>query len=211
MDCPFDEIDRESIVDWLAFAFYSKSMHELNPNEYEEIKNFIEKIETEHQIKPSMNKSNRTLTFMRHILDPVRVIFRPLAFYFVTDTILHGILTRAIFFFRGYRLVRIGHLQFWTFYEKPKDGEIEEEPIVFFHGLGIGLLTYQPLISHIHQKFSRNRRIIFISMRCISMRYPSLQDIPNINETTESVKQIFEYYQMKKAIFMGHRFVHLFV
>ena len=46
MDCPFDEIDRESIVDWLAFAFYSKSMHELNPNEYEEIKNFIEKIET---------------------------------------------------------------------------------------------------------------------------------------------------------------------
>ena len=207
MDSPFEEIDRESIVDWLAFAFYSKNVNELHDHEYQEIGNFMEKIEIEHQIKPSMNKSNKTLSFMRHILDPVRVIFRPLAFYFVTDTILNGIIIRAVFYFRGYQFVQIGHLQFWTFYQKSDDGTVEEEPIVFFHGLGAGLLTYQPLISHIDQKFSRNRRIILISMRCISMRYPSLNNIPNINETSESIKEIFEYYQIKKAIFIGHRFV----
>lgn len=211
MDSPFEDIDRESIVDWLAFAFYSKKISELNDQEYEEIGNFIEKIEIEHRIKPSMNKSNKTLSFMRHILDPVRVIFRPLIFYFVTDTILNGIITRAVLYFRGYRFRQIGHLQFWTFYQKTDEQSVEEEPIVFFHGLGIGLLTYQPLISHIHQKFSRNRRIILISMRCIAMRYPSLNNIPNINETSESIKEIFEYYQIKKAIFIGHRFVFFHV
>jgi 3-methyladenine DNA glycosylase AlkC len=61
------------------------------------------------------------------------------------------------------------------------------------------------LISCIQQRFSQNRRIILISMRCISMRYPSINDIPNMTETTDSIKMIFEYYKMNKAIFIGHR------
>jgi pimeloyl-ACP methyl ester carboxylesterase len=141
---------------------------------------------------------------MKHCLEPVRVIFRPLVYYFVTDTIMNGIIANSIFYLRGYQFVQIGHLQFWTYYNQSKDGN-DEEPIVLFHGLGVGLLTYEPLISCIQRKFSRNRRIILISMRCISMRYPSLNDIPNMVETTDSIKMIFEQYKLKKAIFIGHR------
>jgi hypothetical protein len=207
MDCPFEDIDRESIVGLLAFAFYSKNYNELNDSEYKEIDSFIDKIELEQQLKANKNKSNKKISYMKHVLDPVRVIFRPLIFYFVTDTILNGILARSMLYLRGYQFVQIGHLQFWTYYNKSDHGEEEEEPIIFFHGIGAGLLTYQPFISYIHPKFSRNRRIILISMRCISMRYPSLKDIPNMSDTTDSIKQIFDYYKMNKAIFIGHRLV----
>jgi hypothetical protein len=211
MDCPFEDIDRESIVGWLAFAFYSKDFEKLNDDEYEEIDLFIQKIEVQHQLKAATHKSNKNISYMKHILDPVRVIFRPLAFYFVTDTILNGIIARSVFYLRGYRFVQIGHLQFWTYYNKSSVGnKEEEEPIIFFHGLGIGLLQYQPFISRIHQEFSRNRRIILISMRCISMRYPSLKDILNMAETTDSMKLVFEFYKMNKAIFIGHRLVYFF-
>jgi hypothetical protein len=40
------------------------------------------------------------------------------------------------------------------------------------------------------------------------MRYPSLKDIPNMAETTDSMKLIFEHYKIKKAIFIGHRLVY---
>ena len=77
---------------------------------------------------------------------------------------------------------------------------------IFFHGIGAGLIAYQPLISYIHRKHSQNHRIIFISMKCISMRYPSMKDIPNISEIIDSMKFIFKFYNINKAIFIGHRF-----
>ena len=207
MDCPFQDIDRESIIGWLAFAFYSKEYGELNDNEYKEIDVFIQKIEDQYQIKANTTKSNKKLSYMKHILDPVRVIFRPLAFYFVTDTIVNGILTKSILYLRGYKFVQIGHLQLWTYFNKSSHEGEEEEPIIFFHGIGAGLLLYQPFISSIRRKFPENRRILLISMRCICMRYPSLKDIPNKSETTNSIKLIFDYYKIRKAVFIGHRLV----
>ncbi|CAF3263596.1 unnamed protein product [Rotaria socialis] len=207
MDCPFRDIDRESIVGWLAFAFYSKEYGELNDDEYKQIDAFIEKIQEQYQLEAPIDKSDKKIFYMKHILDPVRIIFRPLAFYFVTDTLLNGILGTSIFYLRGYEFAKIGHLQFWTCYHKSSHREEEdEEPIIFFHGIGSGLLMYQPFISRIHERFSRNRRLIFISMRCISMRYPSLNDIPNMLETTDSMKMIFNYYKLSKAIFIGHSY-----
>jgi hypothetical protein len=210
MDRPFEDIDRQSIIGWLAYAFYSKNYDELNDDEYKQVDTFIRKIEVDYQLKAPSDTANKKIFYMRHILDPVRVIFRPLAFYFVTDTVLNGILATSVFYLRGYKFVQIGHLQFWTYHDKLSNGEEEEKPIIFFHGLGAGLLMYQPFIARLHQKFSRNRRIILISMRCICMRYPSLKDIPNMSETTESIKLIFDHYKMNKAIFIGHRLVSLF-
>lgn len=202
---PFDDIDRESVIGWLAFAFYSKNYEDLTPDEYNEIDLFIQKIEIEHEIKATAEKGSKDIVYMKHILDHVNVIFRPFALYFVTDTILNQILNPIMMTLRGYEFVQIGQLQFYTYYNSSMDKNEEEEPIIFFHGLGVGLLTYLSFLHLIHKKFSKNRRIILISMRCISMRYPSLKDIPNMTDTAESMVQIFERYQLKKAIFIGHR------
>ena len=207
LDCPFSDIDRESILGWLAFAFYSKNIDELNSDEYEEVNSFINRIEISHQVKPTKLKSERRIAHMKHILDPVRVIFRPFAAYFVTDTILDRFIGRTIFHLKRYQFVQIGDLQFWTYYnsalkQNPQD---EKDPIVFFHGIGAGLLFYQPFISYLHRRFAMNRRLIFISMRCISLRYPKMDEIPNMTETSDSIKKIFDHYQIKKAVFIGHR------
>jgi pimeloyl-ACP methyl ester carboxylesterase len=210
MDRPFESINRPSIIGWLAFAFYSKTSQDLNDNEYQEIKSLIHKIEIEHKLKVTGDETNNKISYMKHILDPVRIIFRPLAFYIVTDTLLNGILSNSIFHLRGYHFVQIGHLSFWTYHDETSDtDEEEEDPIIFFHGIGAGHLMYQPFIGRIHKQFSRRRRIILISMRCICMRYPSLKDIPNMSQTVESIQLIFNYYKLKKAIFIGHRLVYL--
>ncbi|CAF0812700.1 unnamed protein product [Rotaria sp. Silwood1] len=206
MDRPFQDIDRQSLIGWLAYAFYSKELQELNDEEYEEIHTLIQKIEIDYQLKITDNEVNNTSSHMKHILDPVRVIFRPLVFYFVTDTLLNGILSSSIFYLRGYHFIHIGHLSLWTYHDDTCSVEDEEDPIIFFHGIGAGLLMYQPFISRIHKEFSRRHRIILISMRCICMRYPSLKDIPNMYETVDSIQLIFDYYRLKKAIFIGHSY-----
>jgi hypothetical protein len=211
MDRPLKTVDRQSLIGWAAFAFYSKKTHELNDNEYEEIDSLIKKIEIDYQLKITHNQTNDRISYMKHVLDPVKVIFRPLAFYLVTDTLLNGILATSIFHLRGYQFGQIGNLQFWTYHDETCNSEEEEEdPIIFFHGIGAGLLMYQPFIARIHKQFSHRRRIILISMRCICMRYPSLKDIPNMTETVESIQLIFNHYKLKKGIFIGHRFVDLY-
>lgn len=205
MNRPFQDIDRQSLLGWLAFAFYSKKIHELDDEDYEEIHLLIRKIEIDYQIEIS-DEVTDSASHMKHILDPVRVIFRPLAFYVFTDTFLNGILSSSIFYLKGYQFLRIGHLSLWTYYNASDNKEEnDEDPIIFFHGIGAGLIMYQPFIARIHRQFSKRRRIILISMTCICMRYPSLKDIPNMSQTVESMKLIFDYYQLKKAIFIGHR------
>ncbi|CAF4898433.1 unnamed protein product [Rotaria sp. Silwood1] len=205
MDCPFHNIDRQSLVGWLAYAFYSKELQELNDKEYEEFYSLIQKIEIDYQLRIADDEVTNTISHMKHILDPVRVIFRPLALYFLTNTLLNGIISSSIFYLRGYQFMHIGHLSFWTYHDETCNAEEEEEdPIIFFHGIGADLIMYQPFIARIHKEFSRRHRIILISMRCICMRYPSLKDIPNMSETIHSIQLIFDYYQLKKAIFIGH-------
>lgn len=205
MNRPLENIDRQSIIGWLAFAFYSKTSQDLTDDEYQEIETLIAKLEISHQLRIHDGQTNEAISYMKHILDPVRVIIRPLVFYIVTDTLLNSILASGIFRWREYQFVQIGHLPFWTYHDVD-EGEEEEDPIIFFHGIGAGLLMYQPFFARVHQQFSRRRRIILISMRCICMRYPSLTDIPNMAETIESIELIFKHYKMKKAIFIGHRF-----
>lgn len=208
LDRPVETIDQESFLHWLSFAFYSKQLEQLDDQEFEDLNSLLLKIQTDHQLILTEKQTNQRLSHMKHVLDPVRVIFRPLAFYLVTDTLLDKVLARTLFFFKGYKHVRIHHLDLWTYCDESNySNEPMEKPIIFFHGIGAGLLMYQPFISRIHRQFSRNRRIIFISMRCICMRYPSINDIPNMNETIESIHQIFRFYQFDKAIFIGHRLI----
>jgi len=141
MDRPFESINYQSIIGWLAFAFYSKNYQELNDNEYQEIKSLIKNIETKYQLKISDEETNDKISCMKHILDPVKVIFRPLVFYIVTDTLLNGIISTSIFHLKGYQFVQIGHLSFWTYHDDTCNTEEEEEdPIIFFHGIGAGFL-----------------------------------------------------------------------
>ena len=207
MDRPFEDLDRRSIIEWLAFAFYSKHTDALNDDERQEIASLIRRMEVEHQLTLNDEASAEKLECMKHILDPVRVIFRPLIYYVVTDTLLNGILATSIFYWRGYRFVRLGHLQFWTYRNEALDRKDEKDPIIFFHGIGSGLLMYQPFFVRLHREFASQRRIILVSMRCICMRYPSLNDIPNMSETTDSVRLIIEHYGFKQAVFIGHRLV----
>lgn len=207
LDHPVEDLDQQSVFAWLAFAFFSKTPHELTDLEYEEIVALMAKVETDHQLTMNRSQSKKTVYYMKHILDPVRVIFRPLVFYIVTDTLLNSILGSTMFRWKGYQYGEMGHLQFWTYHDDSSNENDEEEPIIFFHGIGAGLVMYQPFIARMHRQFSRNRRLIFISMRCICMRYPSLEDIPNMNETVTSMRQIFHHYKLKRAIFIGHRSV----
>ena len=205
LDRPFEDLDRQSVIGWLAFAFFSKKAHELTNSEYDEITALMKKIEVDHRLPMNNEQSDKSLHYMKHIIDPVRVIVRPFVFYAVTDTLLNGIIGSNIFYWKGYKYVEMGHLQFWTYRDDALDEKDEEEPIIFFHGIGAGLVMYQPFIARLHQQFSRSRRLIFISMRCICMRYPTLADIPNMNQTVTSMRQIFELYKFRKAIFVGHR------
>jgi hypothetical protein len=79
----------------------------------------------------------------------------------------------------------------------------EELPIIFMHGVGVGLLGYLPLILQVEQK-ARDRPMFFVEMPYVAMRL--WEHIPTPFETAELIHAMLERHAFEKAAFVGHSF-----
>ncbi|CAF1156128.1 unnamed protein product [Didymodactylos carnosus] len=203
MSSAFEQISHTHIQSWMAYAFYGKDEKTLNDDELNTVDTLLKRLKKDYEIEV-VQENREQLKCMKHILDPVCIIFRPFVYYVATDTICNSLLATSAFYLMNYKYYTVGSLSFWMYTDPNEDKR--KPPIIFFHGIGAGLLMYIPFFRRIHREHHQGRRIILISLRCICMRYPTLSDIPDMNETIASVHEIFQYFQFKKAIFIGHSY-----
>jgi pimeloyl-ACP methyl ester carboxylesterase len=189
-----------NLRDWMSYSLWGKSADKLDPTEHKEVDEIVGKFILEKGLDIQEGK-NTNLRFMKHILDPVRTIPRPFVAYLVTDTIFNGIATLVLKYL-GYHRYTIQDLTCWSFGSNLEN----QESVVFFHGIGAGIVTYLGFILHLHWKKYQNCRIILISLPHISMRFPSTSNIPSMNQTVSSIDAILDHFSIKSSVFIGHSY-----
>eukprot|EP00450_Noctiluca_scintillans_P020565 CAMPEP_0194529830 /NCGR_PEP_ID=MMETSP0253-20130528/66616_1 /TAXON_ID=2966 /ORGANISM="Noctiluca scintillans" /LENGTH=436 /DNA_ID=CAMNT_0039374999 /DNA_START=8 /DNA_END=1318 /DNA_ORIENTATION=- len=196
----FDEfgpdVGQEDVSSLLAWAFFFKNMDDLDDKEREWValvrRKFDEQFGLDHILAPGSTGAK----LMRHTMDPVRAIHHPLLFY----AIVHGakIFTRCLLRSRGFRRSRHGDLHYWYFV--PDDPYNCEEPLIFFHGIGIGLFQYIPLLL----KLPTDRAQFLFELEWISMN--PLAVVPTSDAYARWVVEVLAHHDVTRCTGMGHSF-----
>jgi len=162
---------------------------------------------------------NDDIKCIRINLDPIPSTYRPLVFYLVTHG-LFSLLTELLMRMLGFRRYYSGSLEYWHRAgggsESTQDGREKKDstekggvkegksiPLVFCHGLGIGVLSYFTLVQKL-VAMDPSRPIFMTSMPHISMRIVEKQASPA--QVVAGVQEMLQGHGHSSAHFAGHSF-----
>lgn len=197
------EIGRSNLMDLMAWAFFFKHIQELQPEEVVWIEGTVRRVEEEFNL--TIAEGCTGVKCVKHTLDPVVAYHRPLMFYFFVFFVkrCHGSFLR----FRGFRRLTMrtasGAVVHYWHRRAPESelGEFEraEEPLVFFHGVGMGLVMYITLLF----RLQASEQFLFL-MPWVSMN--PFADIPTVEAYTEAVVAALEKHGRRRVQMVGHSF-----
>ncbi|RKP26042.1 Alpha/Beta hydrolase protein [Syncephalis pseudoplumigaleata] len=137
---------------------------------------------------------------MRLNLDPVRVFPRPLIVYLLIH--IGHYLTALCLHALGFRRGRTPHLAYWY---RETSAASDAPPIVFVHGLSLGLVSYLVFFTQLCRRHGADRPLVFLHLDHLTYRFPRL-GVPGRAEMIEDVARLFERHQLAPAVWMGHSF-----
>ncbi|KAJ3213005.1 hypothetical protein HDU82_000014 [Entophlyctis luteolus] len=203
-----ESITRSALRTWLAWAAYSRA-----PNELESVQmSYIDQVMREWGLDDAAavggcsaieieddHEMEEQVRCMRHTIDPVVVQPKPFVAYAVTMAI--GFAGSALLRWLGFELRTEGKVWYWIHGESKKGS-----PIVFIHGIGVGLCPYIPFVRKLMAGHP-NRPIILIEQPHISMRLHA--SVPTHEEMLDSLSKIPLRHNMRPfdespATWIGH-------
>jgi len=132
---------------------------------------------------------------MRLTLDPVRSSYRPLLFYAVTHLSVKCVTSLAMQYL-GFDKHRSGSLQYWHRQASPGEGEgrTQQAPVVFCHGLGVGVLPYID--------FLRKLLVAGVTQEvfCVELPHISMRIQPTVPSSSELVSNIGDMLAAWQAV-----------
>lgn len=195
------QVSRYHLKQWLAWAVFDRQLEEIvSPSVLEEIEEMIADGEKEFNVcVPHMSNEDKRPSAMRLNVDPVRALHRPLVYYAVTSLV--SFVGDGVLMWMGFRRERIGPVYFWIRHPKPTCNPVETEaPLVFVHGVGIGLAAYLPLLA----KLSKSQRtIMFIELPHVSMKL-NVDVVPRMDVIAECAAIAMKRYNMPPSLWMAH-------
>jgi hypothetical protein len=191
------DIGYNSIKKWLAWALYNRNIEELTLDNIEEIENMINVVEKEKNFK--FNNHDYNFDVMHLTCDPVKAYHKPFIYYIATGLMDHAS-DLTLKNYVGFERLNVKKLSYWIKKHNYITGEKVKPPLVFIHGIGIGLITYLPFIL----KMSKLKRtIILIELPHVSMKI-NFDGIPTMNELTNNIDNILKIHSYNKAFFVAH-------
>ncbi|KAF9969583.1 hypothetical protein BGZ73_008026 [Actinomortierella ambigua] len=222
----FDEIGRENMIQWLAWAFWAAPLKEVKAScdDMAELCSMMDRIEREKgvQFTPGFNPN---VDCIRLNLDPVVASHRPLIYYALVW--IANLLSGFVFNFLGFtrfegaldrahrvkvRKAKHQHpteekekakaeydLAYW--YRPARDADSNKVPLVFIHGIGVGLVQY---IHFIVALSTLSRPILMIEVPYVSNRLVRTKCVLSPNESYFAIERILKVHGYQKATFMGH-------
>ncbi|CAO3676196.1 unnamed protein product [Umbelopsis ramanniana] len=223
-----DEIRQGNVREWLAWAFWGKSMPRVsaNPLHAEQLDQLLH-LAFEKLGSKLSGGYNDKLQCIRLNLDPIRSTYRPL--------VLYGVVYILTYLF-DYHLMQLGFNRYedgsreqsWgrillddaeaikeamsggmpspggkiVHWHRPATGETKGPPIVFVHGIAAGLMSYHWFIKKLLKYCGEHRGLIFIEMPYVSMHIN--QAIPTPYELVNEISKMLDVHGYDKATFMGH-------
>jgi len=200
------EVGSEDLLELLAWAFFYKRVEDLDAEETAWVEFSRGKICEDFKLDLRLRPGRTGVIAVRHTLDQIHAIHRPLVFYMAIQAAyaLHGFLLRARGFHRGrhkglkywYRLDQLGREQRPS--QEALSGQ-DADVLVFFHGIGLGLLLYLPLLLRL-----RVPNQILFEMPWIAMN--PFADIPSSTEYAQWVAEVLTQRKVERCVALGHSF-----
>ncbi|KAH9952035.1 Alpha/Beta hydrolase protein [Amylocystis lapponica] len=210
-------IKRDNMVEWLLWSLFGTEMEGLHEDWQEEIEGYLAALETStgHKIEYGRNAGTKC---MKVSLDPVITVHRPLLWYTIVamvDTI--TCLTLKLKGFTHYTTGNIlscfpprptaifskrspdSNIVYWY---RPHRSETKL-PILFIHGIGIGLWPYLPFFSELITT-DPDVGIIAIENLAISMR---IYDPPLTREAMlAAITRILDHHGLSRVVVVAHSY-----
>ncbi|KNC77485.1 hypothetical protein SARC_10056, partial [Sphaeroforma arctica JP610] len=188
---PYSQICRDNIVDLVGGNFYHKPRGQLDATERQEIEDMLDAAEMkgEFKFKPGYNPNIEPLV---PALDPLIVWHQPF-FVFLCALGLHK-LASFLMQQRGFTLKHVSvnthALQYWHLPASTATNHTRtrsQPPIVFCHGIGVGLLPYLGLLRDLAANHSASRDIVVIRMPHVALA--AVETVVSMDEKTGTFLQ----------------------
>ncbi|KAI9592680.1 hypothetical protein BDF19DRAFT_450626 [Syncephalis fuscata] len=196
------QVRRDNALEWLAWAFYNQEPDSLSAGETTELHKMLDDIQEDVPFATEIGRAN-DVKCMRLTFDPVRIFPRPLMVYVLIH--IGQWFTTLCLKALGFRKEKTDHLIYW--YRNPGDESLSQQttPIVFVHGLSLGLTPYLRFFWQLCRRHGRDRPLVLLHLDHLTYRWPRLS-IPSRLQIVQTVCRIFDQHQLPPAIWMGHSF-----
>ncbi|KAI0820178.1 Alpha/Beta hydrolase protein [Trametes gibbosa] len=214
---PPDGIKRENVIEWLLWALFGSHRSGLQDEWIDELHGYVQKMETllGRELKQGWDE---TVRCMKVSLDPVDAVHRPLLWYTivaVVDNITAIILRRGGF--QHFTSSRYSSCfpprAFTAFSNKAPHPDLvywlrphrsaTKDPILFLHGIGIGLWPYTPFFADLVQA-DPDVGIIALESLSISMHIsPPPLSRP---EMLDAITALLDAHGYERVVVVGHSY-----
>jgi pimeloyl-ACP methyl ester carboxylesterase len=214
-DHTFRDLRRDNIREWLGWGLFhkndvNKDMDADEKVELEEMLLNFERACSAHEHDPDFkipDGYNKDAKLMKFSAEPVTHTHRPLVMY----TAVHFLLQEVI---APLRLSRMGFVrqQHKTLSYQYRPGVFpEKEPLVFIHGLGVGVLPYERFLKRLVRKTEdENSSLYGRSVLCVELHAVSQRLSPpelHRDDFVDDMKEIMETLGFNNGgIIMGHSY-----
>lgn len=202
---------RGNVEEWVAhYWFRGATPEELQanrPREHEELGRLVDMVlEPAGLLHLPRGRNNGIRTF-RYMTDPLPVQHRPLAVYLGTS-LLCPMLTLQVMKMMGFTRERVGGLLYW---KRQRRNDVDPSmdlaassrtPLVFVHGLGVGLVVYFLFIYRLSQRHSGEMLVPEFPFLAMA----PWESVPSAREVVAQLQDMLSANGHTAAHFCGHSF-----
>lgn len=229
---PWDQLKRDNVLEWLSWSFFGMHYEEIVdeykkegsppiPKDVQSAGEILTETEVDEDAGAKMafvfhglymlearsgmvlpEGRNPNVSCIRLHLDPVKITSRPFAKYLVTGFLNVMIERRA----RRSGFIKVSDAGLTYLIRTPelwKPGSEKTRPVLFLHGLGMGLAQYASLVSYFEQHPSlKDRPIILLIQPHLSMGFfhPDHLRPPNKESTTRGLRALVARWKMEDGL-----------
>jgi len=201
----YSALRRGNVEELIAWAFFHVRTPELlSPKHKDELKGLMARVEG--MVGPMPDGYNDGVQMMKFTEEPVSDVHRPLVVYAVVDLVFQCVIVPVVKRAAGYVHVRHGKVDCYV--RRGKAAELP--PVVFIHGIGVGLLPYQKFLRKLEARCDATegalsgRTLIAVHLPVIAQRLfpPDLLAV----ECVAALRELFVAQGFSAGLFIGHSY-----
>ena len=222
------DIKRDNLREFLLWALFDKDEGDRlskHPGTEVEVAEYVTEIEK--RLGRTLENGRGPAKCLRLTIDDIDTTYRGLVWYlivFCVDQFTHQVLLRWYGFeYRARSPLAsddvfpprpqtisanlqspVQNLSYWM---KPHEAGSDTKPIVFFHGIGIGLLSYLRFLAQVHKASTRNGKgtgIMAVELLPVSFRLTTPP--PGRTEFVEQMARILDFHQWREVTLVSHSY-----
>lgn len=209
VDNPMAWLRRGNLEDWIAHYWFRGSTPEellTNPREHQELRQLVQLVLDFTGIEDLPNGRNPDIRARLMMSDRLPVLHRPL-FVYVGTAIFCPLMTSQVMRYLGFRQEKVGGLHYWHRGPRNVSADLDlagprHHPMVFLHGLGVGLVPYYLFIARLSNRYSGE---LFVPEMPFMAMCP-WETVPSAREVVAQLQDMLGANRHTAAHFVCHSF-----